>query len=151
MTRAIKKRLRGRGLQYRVGNLGELMEENFNQARRAGALRYRPEHLNLLRGVRENPGVVDIAFEVLTERLAEKGVDLPLTYDERLRYDFDYRRILGVTVLLALAMTGLITAAVLFAPGVAAMTTLIVAVSVAGAALFIRALYKLVIPVDPAV
>ncbi len=149
MTRAIKARLKSLGRRDKVGYLGELMQENYSEARRHGTLRYRPEHLKLLRGVRENPDVVDVAFEVLSEELAAKGIDMPSTYGERLPYDPDYRRIGVLAVVLAAVMTLLITASVLWVTDVALMSVLIVIVSVVGAILFIWGLTRLVIPVVP--
>lgn len=150
MTRALKKRLRSDGLRYKVGYLGDLMEENFNEARRHGTLRYRPEHLKLLRGVNENPEVVDIAFEVLAERLEAKGIDLPADFDEQTPYDPDYSKLAMIALILAVAMTILITLAVVFVSNIAAMTTLIVLVSVVGAAVFVWGISKATIPVQPA-
>lgn len=148
MTWAIKRRLRQEGLRYKVGNLGELMQENYDQARRNKTLRYSAEDLRLLRGVRENPEVVDIAFELVQERLAAKGVALPTACEERVPYDFDYVKITALGLGLAALMTLLISLAVVFVSNIAVMTTLIVLISIAAAAFFIWASYtKLIVSV----
>ncbi len=53
-----------------------------------------------------------------------------------------------MAALLAIAMTVLITAAVVLVSHIAVMTTLVVAVSVVGAGLFVWGSTKLIIPVD---
>ncbi|MGB1250340.1 MAG: hypothetical protein ACPG8W_06885 [Candidatus Promineifilaceae bacterium] len=139
VTKTIKQALKAQGVKYQLGHLGELMDENYNEALKHNRLRYRPEHLKKLKNVDKNPQVVDIAFEVLAELLHKKDVALPNEYLDRVPYYPNIKQIVIHTVINAIVMTLAITAFVLYVPNVALMTTLIVLASLIGTVAFIYA------------
>lgn len=149
VTKAIKKRLKTQGLSYKLGYLGELMDENYTEAIKRNHLIYRAEHLKKLKHVEQNPQVVDIAFEVLEDELKTKNIQLPTINEERIPYYPNYGAILLYTALNTIVLTVAITAIVLLLQqSIALMTTLIVIASILGAAAFIYTLSECVIYVD---
>ncbi|MEM7114583.1 MAG: hypothetical protein AAF614_19255 [Chloroflexota bacterium] len=148
VTSAIKRKLKSERLRYKLGYLGELMDENYYEARKHNRLLYRPEHLKKLKSVDENPQVVELAFEVLADQLHEKNVALPTEFLNRPPYYPNIKQLIIYTLIDAALMTLAITAIVLYVSNVALMTTLIVLVSVIGAGVFIYLMKKCVIYVD---
>lgn len=150
VTKALKRTLKTRGVKYRLGYLGELMDENYDEAIKHHRLRYRPKHLKKLKFVDENPEVVDIAFEVLADLLYQKKIVIPDSYLDEPPYYPDVRRLMMHVIANAAIMTLAITLFVLYVQNVALMTTLIVLVSLIGAVVFIYSLTKCVIyvPLD---
>ncbi len=153
VTAALKRRVRGRKPKPQLGNLGPLLDENLVAARKHGHFRYHPDDLRLLKGVDQNPAVVDEAFEVLREVMAEKGVAEPTGFTRDAPYYPDVARIVKSTLILAAAMTIGITIAVLLGQNdaIAWMTVAIVAISLAGAAAFMLILDRCVVRVGQAV
>ncbi len=149
VTKAIKKKLKKLGVRYKLGYLGELMDENYSMALKRNHLVYKAEHLKKLRHVKKNPQVVDIAFEVLEDMLKVKNVQLPLLNEGKVPYYPNYSQIALYTLLNAFIMTVAIIAIVVYLQQlIALMTTLIVIVSIIGAVVFIYILTKSVIHVD---
>ncbi|MEM7802186.1 MAG: hypothetical protein AAF633_23540 [Chloroflexota bacterium] len=145
ITKELKKKLRAEDLNYRIGYLGELMDENFTEAIERDRLLYQPEDLKKLKHVSENPKVVDIAFNILAEKLNAQNVQMPTENESRRPYFPNYRAILLFTLLNAFILTVVITLIVILLPeSVALMTTLIVLASVIGAIAFILILYRCV-------
>lgn len=151
VTKALKRRVRGRRPKPDLGNLGPLLDENFQAARSHGHLRYRRDDLRMLKGVADNPEVVDDGFEVLGEALAAAGIAFPDREQPEAPYYPDTRAVLKNTAILALAMVVAITAAVvtLQNSSILWMVVAIVAVSVAGAVGFAVILHRCVIRVGP--
>ncbi len=149
VTKALKKTLKASGKRYKLGYLGELMDENYTAAKTQQHLYYAPEDLKKLKHVAENPDVVDIAFAVLEQQLREAGHALPTVNEKRIPYYPNWAAILGYTALNALLMTVAITLIVLLLPTqIALMTTLIVLVSILGAAAFVLTHARCVTYVD---
>lgn len=145
VTKAIKKRLKEQRLDYKLGYLGELMDENFTHAKKHNHLLFQSEHLKLLKDVDENPQVVDIAFSVLEDQLQAQNLQLPLINEGRVPYYPNYKAILLFAVLNAIFQTIAISAVVVFLQHlVGLMTVLIVIISVIGAIAFIYTLYTCV-------
>lgn len=149
VTSALKREIRGRTPKPSIGNLGPLLDENLVAARKHGHFRYHPEDLRLLKGVRRNPEIVDEGFAVLRKMMADKSIAEPEQWNRTLPYYPNVPLILKRTLLLAIAMTIGITIAVLLGQenAIAAMVVAIVAISVAGAAMFVWILSRSVIHV----
>ena len=148
VTRAIRKRLRQQNLRYKTGYLGKLMDENFEEAQKSGQFLYRPQDLKKLDRVDQNPDVVDIAFQVIEEMLAQKDQRLPTEYVGKAPYRPDIWGIAGSYLVTAATMTVLITLIVVFVEQIWAMTTLITVVSIIGAIAFVWALTKAIVEVQ---
>jgi len=151
VTSALKRRMKGRRPKPNLGNLGPLLDENLVSAKKNGHFLYHRDDLRLLKGVRENPEVVDEGFEVLEAVMIDKEIVEPDTWMRTPPYYPDTPKILLRTLLLAVAMTVGITIAVLLGQddAIAAMTVAIVAISLIGAGLFIVILDRTVIRVGP--
>ncbi|MGH1487791.1 MAG: hypothetical protein ACRBK7_00100 [Acidimicrobiales bacterium] len=149
VTQALKRRVRRRRPKPKLGNLGPLLDENLAAARKHGHFRYHPDDLRLLKGVKQNPEVVDDGLAVLRERMAEKGIAEPTHYEREAPYYPDVPSIVKFTAALAALMTVGITIAVLFGQrdAVAAMVVAIVAISLVGAAVFAFIMQRCVIRV----
>lgn len=147
-SKALRRRLKQLDLRYKVGYLGMLMDENYAEALAQKPLLYRAEHLKKLDRVDQNPEVVDIAFEVLEEVLHEKNIELPTQNKGMPPYQPSLLKITFAYLLIAAAMTGLITLAVIFIQNIAWMTTLIIVISILGMVAFIASLNHAVIYVD---
>ncbi len=149
VTSALKKHVKGRRPKPDLGNLGPLLDENLNAARKHGHFLYHPDDLRRLKGVRENPEIVDEAMAVLTAVMADKNVAEPDRWERAAPYYQNRPQTLWRTGLLAAVMTIAITIAVVVGQEdyVAAMVVAIVAVSLVGAALFMLILDRSVIHV----
>ena len=149
VTAALKRRCKGRSPKVKLGNLGPLLDDNLNAARKHGHFRYHPEDLRRLKDVDQNPEVVDEGFAVLRGLLDEKGIPEPTDYVRETPYYPDIPRLAKLTILLAAAMTIGITAAVVLGQNdaVLAMTVAITVISLLGAALFVLILARAVIHV----
>ena len=156
VTSALKKGVRGRRPKPELGNLGPMLDDNLSAARKHGHFRYHPDDLRLLKGVSDNPEIVDEGFAVLREVMEDKGIDVPSTYQRERPYYPDVPSILRFTALLALLMTLGITIAVLLGQNdsVLWMTVAIVLISLAGTGAFAWILHRCVVHVgavnDPA-
>ena len=141
VTKAVKKTLKKSNQHYKLGYLGELMDENYDAAIKHQHYLYEAEHLKKLKHVEANPQVVDIAFDIMEEMLNEKGIEIPTYNEGRTPYYPNYVAILGYALLIAMMMTFAIIFIVLtFQDAVALMTILITTVSIVGALAFVYAL-----------
>lgn len=138
VTAGLKRRVKGRRPKPDLGHLGPLLDENLVAARKHGHYLYHPDDLRLLKGVEQNPTVVDEGFAVLRSVMADKGIAEPDRWQRTAPYYPDTPRIVKRTLLLAAAMTIGITIAVVLGQdaAIAAMVVAIVAISVVGAAAF---------------
>ena len=138
VTSALKRETKGRRPKPSLGNLGPLLDENLVAARKHGHFLYHPDDLRLLKGVEENPEVVDDGFAVLRQVMADKGVTEPQKWHRTAPYYPNTPLIIKRTLVLALAMTIGITIAVVLGQdeAIAPMVVAIVLVSILGAALF---------------
>ncbi len=150
VTAALKRRVKGHKPKPKLGNLGPLLDENLNAARKRGCFLYHPDDLRLLKGVKENPDVVVDGFLALSEVLDAKGIAKPDVWDRSVPYYPDVRKIAVRTAVLALLMTIGITVAVLLGQedAIAWMTAAIVAISIIGATVFGLIVSRTVIHVD---
>lgn len=73
VTKALKRRVKGRRPKPKLGNLGPLLDENLVAGRKRGQFRYHRDELRLLKGVEQNPDIVDDGFTVLREILKRQG------------------------------------------------------------------------------
>jgi len=149
VTAALKRKVKGRRPKPALGYLGPLLDENLVAARKHGHLLYHPDDLRHLKGVDQNPEVVDEGFEVMRTVMADKGIEEPEDWNRTAPYYLDYPRIIRRTLLLAAVMTIGITLAVLLGQNsaIAAMTVSIVAISLIGAAMFLLIVSRTVIRV----
>ncbi len=145
VTRRLKKIIKNDKLDYKLGNLGELMDENFTSAKKKGVLIYNKIDLKKLKEVDNNPEVVELAFEIMNKMLLNKGFDMPKKIINKKPYYYDEKRILIQLLINAIVMTVLITIAVIAISSVFWMTTTIVLISLCGAVYAIYSVYRNVI------
>lgn len=149
VTSALKRHVKGQRPKPKLGNLGPMLDENLTAARKRGCYLYHAADLRHLKGVDENPEIVDQGFLVLEKVLSDKGIAAPTTYERTDPYYPDMPRLIGWSAALALVMTLAIWAAVLLGQddSIALMTTAIVACSLIGTALFLLIISRCVIRV----
>lgn len=135
VTAALKKSVKRQRPKPKLGNLGPLLDENLVAARKHGHFLYHPDDLRLLKGVKENPQIVDHAFDVLRSVMADKSITEPERWQRTTPYYPNVAQTLWRTAALAAAMVIAITIAVLLGQEshLTAMVIAIVAVSIMGA------------------
>lgn len=149
IKRAILRKLKEEGLNYKIWYLGELMDENYVDAEKWLNFPYAPRDLKKLDQVKENPQVVDLAFEVLYSTLQQKNIEIPNQYQDRAPYYPNTTCIVIFILVNAIIMTLAITLFVLYIKNITLMISLIVVVSVLGAFFALRTLQKCVIYIHP--
>jgi len=149
VTAALKRHIKHRRPKPNLGNLGPLLDENLAAARKHGHYRYHPDDLRLLKGVADNPEIVDDGFLVLREVMEKKGIDEPARFLREQPYYSDVAKTVKFTLLLAFAMTIAITIAVLLGQddAILEMVIAIVVISLLGTGLFVLVLERCVIRV----
>ncbi len=132
-------------LNFKILYLWELMDENYENAKKWLPYLYHPRDLKKLKYVDQNIEIVDIAFTLMNEKLSKEWVDIPNVYLNGKPYYPDTKCIIIWILFVAFIMTVLITLSVLYTKNYSLMTTLIVLISILSAYFTVKILQKCVI------